>query len=49
MFDKDCSGTLTAQEMHQVLQMLGQNITEEEIYRMFSEADTSNEGELSYT
>ena len=47
-FDKDNSGYIDANELRIVLEMMGQKTTEEEIFRMISEADSDNTGSISY-
>ena len=47
-FDKDSSGKIDANELRIVLEMMGQKTTEEEIFRMISEADAESTGEISY-
>ena len=46
-FDKDNSGYIDAQELHIVLEMMGQKTTDEEIYRMIAEASPDNTGQIS--
>ena len=43
-FDKDGSGYIDASELRSVLEMMGQRVTEEEIYRMIAEASPENTG-----
>ena len=47
-FDKDSSGEIDANELRIVLEMMGQKTTEEEIFRMISEADAENTGLIKY-
>ena len=46
-FDKDGSGFIDAAELRIVLEMMGQKVTEEEIYRMIAEASPENTGQIS--
>ena len=46
-FDKDNSGFIDAAELRIVLEMMGQKVTEEEIYRMIAEASPENTGQIS--
>ena len=47
-FDKDSSGFIDANELRIVLEMMGQKTTEEEIFRMITEADHENTGQIKY-
>ena len=47
-FDKDRSGFIDADELRIVLEMMGQCATEDEIFRMISDADAQNTGQVSY-
>ena len=46
-FDKDNSGNIDAAELRIVLEMMGQKVTEEEIYTMIAEASPENTGQIS--
>ena len=46
-FDKDNSGYIDATELRIVLEMMGQQTTDEEIYRMIAEASPDNSGQIS--
>ena len=46
-FDRDNSGFIDAAELRIVLEMMGQKVTEEEIYRMIAEASPENTGQIS--
>ena len=47
-FDKDGSGWIDAKELQLVLRTLGQNTTEDEIYRMLAFADPEFTGRMTY-
>jgi len=46
VFDKDGSGTISADELRQVMKSLGENLTDEEIDEMIREADKDNNGTI---
>jgi hypothetical protein len=46
VFDKDGSGTISADELRQVMKSLGENLTDEEIDEMIREADKDKNGTI---
>lgn len=48
VFDKDGSGTISAEELKQVMKSLGENLTDAEIEDMIREADKDNDGTIDY-
>jgi hypothetical protein len=46
VFDKDGSGTISADELRQVMKSLGENLTDEEIDEMIKEADKDRNGTI---
>lgn len=48
VFDKDGSGTITAEELRVVMMNLGEKMTEEEVDEMVREADLDGDGEINY-
>ena len=48
MFDKDNSGTISADEIRAVLSKCGEQIDEAEIEDMIKQADTDGDGLISY-
>ncbi|EXJ55571.1 calmodulin [Cladophialophora yegresii CBS 114405] len=46
VFDKDGSGTISADELRQVMKSLGENLTDEEIDEMIREADKDSNGTI---
>lgn len=46
--DTDGSGSITAAELKHVMTKLGINLTEKELDEMIAEADSSNDGHVSY-
>lgn len=49
VFDKDGSGTISADELRQVMKSLGENLTDEEIDEMIREADKDKNGTIDCT
>lgn len=49
VFDKDGSGTISADELRQVMKSLGENLTDEEIDEMIREADKDENGTIDCT
>mmetsp|Transcript_40898 Transcript_40898/g.97199 ORF Transcript_40898/g.97199 Transcript_40898/m.97199 type:complete len:155 (-) Transcript_40898:100-564(-) len=45
-FDRDGSGTIDSKELKQVLNALGQNPTDEEVFNMIREVDDDESGEI---
>ncbi|KAH0842860.1 Calmodulin [Fonsecaea pedrosoi] len=48
VFDKDGSGTISADELRQVMKSLGENLTDEEIDEMIREADKDKNGTIDF-
>jgi len=48
VFDKDGSGTISADELRQVMKSLGENLTDDEIDEMIREADKDRNGTIDY-
>ncbi|KAL2443965.1 Calmodulin [Exophiala dermatitidis] len=48
VFDKDGSGTISADELRQVMKSLGENLTDAEIEEMIREADKDMNGTIDY-
>lgn len=46
VFDKDGSGTISAEELKAVMKSLGENLTDAEIDEMIREADKDNSGTI---
>ncbi|XP_070555626.1 calmodulin-like protein 3 isoform X2 [Ptychodera flava] len=46
--DIDGSGTITADELRQVIKKLGEELSEEDIEEMIELADTNGDGEIDY-
>mmetsp|Transcript_11217 Transcript_11217/g.26963 ORF Transcript_11217/g.26963 Transcript_11217/m.26963 type:complete len:149 (+) Transcript_11217:101-547(+) len=48
VFDTDGNGSITADELRQIFNNLGEKLTDEEISDMIEEADTDGDGEINY-
>ncbi|CAB4013129.1 calmodulin 12 [Paramuricea clavata] len=48
LFDTDCSGTISIDELEVVMNSLGQRPTDEELKRMIAEADADGNGEVDF-
>ncbi|KAJ3006795.1 UNVERIFIED_CONTAM: hypothetical protein HDU68_003885, partial [Siphonaria sp. JEL0065] len=48
VFDKDGVGFITVGQLRQVMQNLGENLTEQEINEMFCEADIDGDGKIDF-
>jgi len=48
VFDKDGDGTISANELRQVMVNLGENLTEEEVEEMIKEADQDGDGQVNF-
>ena len=48
MFDKDQSGTISADELKSVMKVIGEKLTEQEIEDAIRLADTTGDGEVDY-
>ena len=46
VFDKDGSGTISAEELRQVMKSLGEDLTDREIDEMIAEADKDKNGTI---
>jgi calmodulin len=49
VFDKDGSGTISADELRQVMKSLGEDLTDREIDEMIAEADKDRNGTIDCT
>ncbi|VVC41046.1 EF-Hand 1, calcium-binding site,EF-hand domain pair,EF-hand domain [Cinara cedri] len=47
LFDDNCSGKITFQNLKRIAQELGENIADEELQEMIDEADKDGDGEVS--
>mmetsp|Transcript_82484 Transcript_82484/g.260385 ORF Transcript_82484/g.260385 Transcript_82484/m.260385 type:complete len:154 (+) Transcript_82484:108-569(+) len=48
VFDRDKSGSVTANELKHVMNSLGEQVTNEEVEAMVKEADADGDGQLSF-
>ena len=48
VFDKDGNGTISEDELRQVMHNLGEKLTDEDIKAMMREADTDGDGEVNF-
>jgi len=48
VFDTDGNGSITADELRQIFNNLGEKLTDDEISDMIEEADTDGDGEINY-
>ena len=48
LFDTDCSGTISIDELEVVMNSLGQRPTDEELKKMIAEADADGNGEVDF-
>jgi calmodulin len=48
VFDSDGSGTITSKELRQIMNSLGEKLTQEEVDEMINEADTDGDGEINF-
>jgi calmodulin len=48
IFDSDGNGTISAEELRQIMQNLGETLTNEEIEDMVKEADLDGDGQIDY-
>ena len=47
VFDKDNSGSINVKELLVIIEMMGQKMNAESIYKMIAEASPENSGEIS--
>ena len=47
VFDVDKDGYITKSELHQVMNRLGENLTDEQLDAMIKEADTDGDGKIN--
>ncbi|KAK4629180.1 Calmodulin [Fulvia fulva] len=48
VFDKDGSGTISAEELKAVMKTLGEDLSDKELDEMLKEADTDGDGTIDY-
>ena len=48
LFDKDGNGMISRDELREVMQQLGEKLSEEDIEEMITDADTNNDGQIDY-
>ena len=48
LFDKDGNGTISREELSQVMAQLGEKLSEEEIDEMIQDADKNGDGQIDY-
>ncbi|XP_046582448.1 calmodulin-A-like isoform X1 [Haliotis rubra] len=48
VFDKDCNGFISASDLKQVMNNLGEKLTDEDINEMIKEADHDGDGQVNY-
>lgn len=48
VFDKDGNGYISAAELRHVMTNLGEKLTDEEVDKMMTEADTDGDGQVDY-
>jgi Ca2+-binding EF-hand superfamily protein len=48
VFDSDGNGVISADELRQIMNNLGEKLTEEEVEEMVKEADIDGDGEINY-
>ena len=48
VFDKDGSGFITFEELKQVMESLGEKLTDAEVNEMLTEADEDSDGQVSF-
>ena len=49
VFDKDCDGFISAEELKLVMINLGEKLTDEEVAEMIREVDVDGDGQVNYT
>ena len=48
MFDKDGNGSISGEELRQVMTNLGERLTDDDVREMIREADIDGDGEINY-
>jgi len=48
IFDADGNGNITAEELRQIMENLGEKLTKDEVEAMVKEADTDGDGQINY-
>ncbi|CAD0010667.1 unnamed protein product [Aureobasidium pullulans] len=48
VFDRDGSGTISAEELRNVMKSIGENLSDAEIDEMIKEADANGDGNIDY-
>ena len=48
MFDRDGNGTIDREELRDVMQQLGEKLSEEDIEEMIQDADQNGDGVIDY-
>lgn len=48
IFDADGDGNISADELRQIMENLGETLTQEEVEDMVKEADVDGDGEINY-
>ena len=48
LVDKDGSGSISVEELHELMQMLGMTVTLDEVNVMVEEIDENNDGEIQF-
>ena len=48
VFDRDGNGKISADELRQVMEKMGENLTEEEVNEMIRSVDTDNNNMIEY-
>ena len=48
IFDKDSNGYINASELKELMEKLGEKLSDEEIEKMIAEADLDEDGKVSY-
>ena len=48
IFDADGNGNITAEELRQIMENLGEKLTKDEVEAMVKEADMDGDGQINY-
>lgn len=48
IFDSDGNGNISADELRQIMENLGEKLTQEEVEAMVKEADVDGDGQINY-